>query len=115
MPQKETKQPGVVIQLKAKKAATKAQKKAIKTANKYLKKNPIQFKIVQANLGSFSTNDVTIKQTPEENDGCLCAVLPKGWFKIAPPKKINLSEEDRAKRSARALAAREARAKKRGA
>ena len=60
-------------------------------------------------------NDVTIKQTPEENDGCLCAVLPKGWFKIAPPKKINLSEEYRAKRSARALAAREARAKKRGA
>lgn len=59
--------------------------------------------------------DVIIKVRPEDNDGCLCATMPKAWFKIAPPRKISLTEEDRAKRSARALAAREARAKKRGA
>ena len=59
--------------------------------------------------------EVIITHSPEENDGCLCAKMPKVWFKITPPKKINLTEEDRAKRSARAMAAREARAKKRGA
>lgn len=59
--------------------------------------------------------DVEINYAPEDNDGCLIARLPKAWFKISPPRKMELSEEDRAKRSARAFAAREARARKRGA
>lgn len=60
-------------------------------------------------------NDIYIQIKPEDNFGCMVAILPKSWFKISPPRKMELSDEDRAKRSARALAAREARARKRGA
>lgn len=86
VPQKETKQPGVVIQLKAKKGATKAQKKAIKTANKYLKKNPIQFKIVQADLGSFSANDVTIKLNKKQTKVTSVKIVMNGYKRTLAKK-----------------------------
>ena len=59
--------------------------------------------------------EVKIKIYPEDNDGCLCAVFPKTWFRISPPKKMELTEEDRLARRGRAKAARDARANKRGA
>ena len=58
---------------------------------------------------------VNIKIYPEDNDGCLCATLPKTWLKLNPPRKMELSDEDREQRRARVLVARESRAKKRGA
>ncbi len=39
---------------------------------------------------------VTIKRRPEENDGCIYATMPASWLKIAPPKKVNYSDEQRA-------------------
>ena len=79
VPQKETKQPGVVIQLKAKKGATKAQKKAISKANKYLKKNPLQFTIAQADIGSFPAKDVTLKLNKKKTKVTGVSIVMNGY------------------------------------
>lgn len=79
VPQKETKQPGVIIQLKAKKGATKDQKKAIKKANKYLKKNPVQFKIVQADIGSVPAKDVTVKLNKKKTKVTGVSIVMNGY------------------------------------
>lgn len=42
--------------------------------------------------------DVEIKVLPEDNDGCLCATLPKGWMKITPPRKLDLTDDQREER-----------------
>ena len=38
---------------------------------------------------------VRIIKEPEDNDGCIYCELPKEWFRIQPPVKRNLSEEQR--------------------
>ena len=38
---------------------------------------------------------VRIIKEPEDNDGCIYAELPKEWFRIQPPIKRNLSDEQR--------------------
>lgn len=43
-------------------------------------------------------NDVQIIKRPEENDGCIYVKAPAHWLKVKPPKKMNLSEEERAMR-----------------
>lgn len=50
---------------------------------------------------------VTITHEPETNDGCLCAEIPTEWLRVSPPRKISLSEEERAKRSEKLRLARE--------
>lgn len=40
-------------------------------------------------------DDVTIIAQPETNDGCIYAKMPASWFKIKPPVKRNLSDEQR--------------------
>lgn len=52
-------------------------------------------------------NDVTIKNRPEENDGCICATMPSEWLRISPPRKVDLSEEQKAELSERLRMARE--------
>lgn len=41
-------------------------------------------------------DDVTIVRRPEDNDGCIYLKCPSTWLRIAPPKKVNLSDEQRA-------------------
>ena len=46
-------------------------------------------------------DDVTIIKRPEENDGCLYCIVPTKWLKITPPKKYDLTEEQRMARAER--------------
>lgn len=39
--------------------------------------------------------EVMIIKQPEENDGCIYCKLPAEWLKVSPPRKLNLSEEQR--------------------
>jgi len=40
--------------------------------------------------------EVTIKIMPEDNEGHILAWIPKRWFKISPPRKLDLTDEQRA-------------------
>lgn len=40
-------------------------------------------------------NDVVIRKTPEDNGGVILVDLPKKWFKIKPPIKRTLTDEQR--------------------
>lgn len=46
-------------------------------------------------------DEVEIVAVPEENDGMIYAHLPKSWLKISPPKKVNLTDEQKAERALR--------------
>jgi hypothetical protein len=39
---------------------------------------------------------VEIRNEPETNNGCICCTLPAEWMKIRPPRKLNMTEEERA-------------------
>lgn len=52
-------------------------------------------------------DEVTIKNRPEDNDGCICATMPSEWLRISPPRKVDLSEERKAELSERLRMARE--------
>ena len=39
---------------------------------------------------------ITIIKEPEDNDGSIYCKIPINWFKIAPPRKVNMTEERRA-------------------
>lgn len=38
---------------------------------------------------------------PQDNDGCLYCEIPSKWIRITPPKKIELTDEQRAERAER--------------
>jgi hypothetical protein len=40
-------------------------------------------------------DEVEIQVLPENNQGMILAHIPKRWFKIAPPRKSNMTEEQR--------------------
>ena len=40
-------------------------------------------------------DDVSIKKTPADNDGCIYATVPAGWLRIAPPRTVNMTDEQR--------------------
>lgn len=40
-------------------------------------------------------DQVLITKRPEDNQSYLVAQVPKSWFVIRPPKKMNLSEEQK--------------------
>lgn len=50
---------------------------------------------------------VRIIAEPEENDGCICCELPKKWFRIQPPVKRNMTEEQKREAADRLKRARE--------
>ena len=52
-------------------------------------------------------DDVTIKNRPEDNDGCICATMPSEWLRISPPRKVEMSEERKAELSEHLRMARE--------
>lgn len=54
-------------------------------------------------------DQVLIKQLPEDNHDYLMAQVPTSWFVIRPPKKMNLSEEQKGALRERMAAAREKR------
>ena len=45
-------------------------------------------------------DQVLITVKPEDNDGCMNAYVPAKWLKIVPPRKLNLTEEQRKERIA---------------
>lgn len=67
-----------------------SEKKWIKKVNGLMKKFP---------------GEVEVIRSPEENDGCLYARLPKSWLRISPPRKIEISDEERERRRAQAAIA----------
>ena len=52
-------------------------------------------------------DEVKIIYTPEENYGVIYAHVPKSWMRLSPPKKMNLTEEQRAAAAERMRKARE--------
>ena len=40
-------------------------------------------------------DDVKIEYMPEDNCGVLLAHLPKKWMKVSPPKKMNMTDEQK--------------------
>ena len=52
-------------------------------------------------------DQVDIISKPEENGGCVYVKMPRSWLKIAPPRKIELSDEEVAKRRERLIVARQ--------
>lgn len=40
-------------------------------------------------------DEVEIQVMPEDNQGMILAHIPKRWFKIAPPRKSNMTAEQR--------------------
>lgn len=41
-------------------------------------------------------DEITIIREPEVNDGCIYAKLPPSWLKVQPPRKLDLTDEQRA-------------------
>ena len=58
-------------------------------------------------LSEQHPEDVTILRQPEQNDGCIYATMPSAWFKISPPRTVELSEERKAELAERLRTARE--------
>ena len=54
-----------------------------------------------AKLHEQYPNEVEIVCEAADNYGMVVAHIPKSWFKISPPKKVNLTEEQRAARAER--------------
>lgn len=46
-------------------------------------------------------DDVRIKREPETNDGNMVAEVPVKWVRIKPPRRDNLSDEEKAVRAER--------------
>ena len=44
-------------------------------------------------LEESNPDDVTILRQPEDNDGCIYATVPSHWLKIAPPRRVNFTDE----------------------
>lgn len=47
-------------------------------------------------LSKTNPDEVQIIYTPEQNNGALYAHIPKSWLKVSPPKKMSLTDEQRA-------------------
>lgn len=54
-------------------------------------------------------DEVDIKKMPENNCGVIFAHVPKSWLKVSPPRKVNLSEEQKAAAAERMASARKKR------
>lgn len=51
-------------------------------------------------------DEVEVVCMPEDNDGIILAHVPKNWLKVSPPRKVDLSEEQRAAAAERLTEAR---------
>lgn len=50
-------------------------------------------------LADKKPDEVVILKEPEENGGFIYAKIPPKWVRIAPPREVHLTDEDRAKRA----------------
>lgn len=57
------------------------------------------------------SDEIHIIKYPEDNDGCLYLSVSAKWLKITPPRKHELSEEQRIIAAQRLLAARKSKSK----
>lgn len=46
-------------------------------------------------LAEARPDEVVIKYQPEDNDGCICATVPTCWIKVSPPRRVEMTEEQR--------------------
>lgn len=46
-------------------------------------------------LRDVHPEEVEIVKTPQENHGCLYCKVPAKWLKVSPPKRVNMTEEQR--------------------
>lgn len=51
-------------------------------------------------------DEVKIAYAPEDNDGMIVAHVPKSWFKLSPPRKREMTDEQRAAAAERLASAR---------
>lgn len=51
-------------------------------------------------------DEVTIRCDPENNHGVIVAHIPKSWMKVAPPRQVNYTDEQKVAMAERLLAAR---------
>lgn len=56
-------------------------------------------------------DQVTIKNQPEQNDGCIYATMPADWLKLSPPRTVEMSDERKAELAERLKLVRESKAK----
>lgn len=49
----------------------------------------------------YAGKGMEIIKNPEENEGYLYCKVPKTWLKITPPRKLNISDEERMRRAER--------------
>lgn len=40
-------------------------------------------------------DEVVIKSEPEDNFGMINATVPKSWVKIAPPRRVNMTDDQK--------------------
>lgn len=59
------------------------------------------------NLQQEHPNDVKIIHRPEDNNGMIYAHVPQNWFKLSPPKRVNMTEEQKAAAAERLKAIRQ--------
>lgn len=52
-------------------------------------------------LQQTHAHEIEILYEPEDNGGILLCHIPKNWLKVSPPRKINLTEAQRAERAER--------------
>jgi hypothetical protein len=46
-------------------------------------------------LKKLYPDQVRIIKQPEENDGCIYATVPAEWLVITPPRRVNMTEEQK--------------------
>lgn len=52
-------------------------------------------------------DEVKIIKHPEDNQGVVIAHIPKSWMRVAPPRQVNYTDEQKAAMAERLAAARE--------
>ena len=52
-------------------------------------------------LKKYHPDQVDLQQMPDSNGGYIMAGVPKEWFKLTPPKKMNLTDLQRNERAER--------------
>ena len=57
-------------------------------------------------LKELHPDAVDIRELPENNQGMILAHVPKSWFKLSPPKKREMTDEQREAAAKRLAAAR---------
>lgn len=68
----------------------------------YMSSDEPRWKNHMRRLAEEHPDEVIIIAEPETNNGYLCAKFPPKWLRIAPPRQITMTDEQRANLSARA-------------